>query len=252
MAPPDDELDPDDLLIEDPPRPRATLPWMLVALLSVGLLAAIAHYLEKMSHHKEQLARARDEACDNRQQLLVAQDQAIRAEKERDEEKAKNAQLVAQLQASTTVHAGDEKLIADLKSKLDAKDGDVTEENDRVSVSLVDEILFKSGDANLAPAGQKVLARVGEVLKTLTDKQILIGGHTDDVPIHTELFPSNWELSSARAVTVVRYLSETVGVDPKRLAAAGYSQFHPRSKLRPKNRRIEILLTPLVEVKKSR
>jgi len=85
----------------------------------------------------------------------------------------------------------------------------------------------------------------------LSDKQILIGGHTDDRPIHTAQFPSNWELSAARAVNVARYLAESVGVDPKHLTAAGFSEFHPRSKKeKSKNRRIEILLTPESALKK--
>src|SRR5205814_729912 len=72
------------------------------------------------------------------------------------------------------------------------------------------------------------------------------------MPIHTAEFPSNWELSSARAVKVVHFLSETVGVNPRRLAAVGYSQFHPRShKFIGRNRRIEILLTPAIVEKEG-
>ena len=91
-----------------------------------------------------------------------------------------------------------------------------------------------------------MLARVGDVLKPLADKQILVGGHTDDAPIHTARFPSNWELSTARAVNVVHFLADTVGVNPAKLTAAGYSQYHPRSADRAQNRRIELLLIPSV------
>ena len=87
---------------------------------------------------------------------------------------------------------------------------------------------------------------VGDVFKPLKDKQILVGGHTDDAPIHTARFPSNWELSTARAVNVVHFLADSVGVDPAKLTAAGYSQYHPRSSERAQNRRIEILLIPQV------
>ena len=84
----------------------------------------------------------------------------------------------------------------------------------------------------------------------MKDQQILVGGHTDDRPIHTERFASNWELSTGRAVNVARYLVETVGVDPHRVVAAGFSQFHPRGANRAKNRRIELLLTPSVDAKR--
>ena len=93
---------------------------------------------------------------------------------------------------------------------------------------LADEILFSSGEADLSKHGKEVLGRVGDVFKPLTDKQILVGGHTDDAPIHTARFPSNWELSTARAVNVVHFLADNVGVDPRKLTAAGYSQYHPR------------------------
>ena len=116
--------------------------------------------------------------------------------------------------------------------------------NQIVTVHLADEILFGSGEAELSKHGKEVLTRVGDVLKPLTDKQILVGGHTDDAPIHTAHFASNWELSTARAVNVVHHLTDVVGVDPRKLTAAGYSQYHPRGSDRAQNRRIEILLIP--------
>src|SRR5581483_4299768 len=106
-----------------------------------------------------------------------------------------------------------DKVLAELRAKLDSKEGDVSSDASHITVNLVDQILFKSGDADLSPRGKEVLSKVGGVLKGLTDKQILIGGHTDDRSIHTPQFPSNWELSSARAVNVVRYLQDVAGVD---------------------------------------
>ena len=139
-----------------------------------------------------------------------------------------------------------QKLMEDLRKKLDAKEGDVSSKGGIVTVHLESEILFPSGEAELSKHGKEVLARVGDVFKPLEDKQILVGGHTDDAPIHTARFPSNWELSTARAVNVVHFLADTVGVDPAKLTAAGYSQYHPRSTERAQNRRIEILLIPQV------
>jgi len=98
-----------------------------------------------------------------------------------------------------------------------------------------------------------VLNRVGEVLKGLVDKAIVIEGHTDDVRISGDLakrFPTNWELSTARATSVVRYLQEAAGIPPDRLSAVGFGPYRPvgpndTSEGRARNRRIEIKLVPL-------
>jgi chemotaxis protein MotB len=226
------------------PRRSSLLPWLLFLLTGAALATMLVKGLEARDQARRVLATARDEAAELRKQLFKAQDQLAQAEKDRSKEAQTAAALVAKTSAS-------DKLISDLKSQLDAKEGDIESEQNRITVNLVDEILFKSGDATISPRGQKVLSKVGAVLKNVTDQQIMIGGHTDDRPIHTAPFPSNWELSAARAVNVVHYLAEQVGVDPARLTAAGYSEFHPRSKRdKAKNRRIEILLTPTVQIKK--
>jgi chemotaxis protein MotB len=123
----------------------------------------------------------------------------------------------------------------------------------QLTVNLVDEILFPSGSAEVKEEGKDVLMRLGEALIGVEDKMIVIEGHTDDVPIIGGLanrFPTNWELSTARAVSVVRYLSATAGLDPTRLSAVGFGQYHPVSENdteegRAKNRRIEIKLIPI-------
>jgi chemotaxis protein MotB len=125
----------------------------------------------------------------------------------------------------------------------------------QLSVKLMDEILFPSGSAEVKEEGTKVLDRVAQALAEVTDKAILIEGHTDNVPISGALaakFPTNWELSTARAVSVVRYLSEKGGIAPKRLAAVGYGDTRPVSpndtpENKAKNRRIEVKLVPLEE-----
>ncbi|MDW7710132.1 MAG: OmpA family protein [Deferrisomatales bacterium] len=123
----------------------------------------------------------------------------------------------------------------------------------QLSVNLLDEILFDSGSAAVKAEGREVLARVGEVLKGLEDKAIVIEGHTDDRRISGELarvFPTNWELSTARATSVVRYLQESAGIPPERLSAAGFGPYRPvgpndTPEGRARNRRIEIQLVPL-------
>ncbi len=144
-----------------------------------------------------------------------------------------------------------EKLTSELKEEIRKGEIAITQLKDRLSLNLVEKILFDSGSALVKKDGKKVLDRVAEILKKVQDKQIRIEGHTDNVPISARIkdkFPSNWELSTSRATNVVKYLQEK-GVDPKYLVAAGYSEYrsialNDAPEGRAKNRRIEIVLTP--------
>lgn len=114
-----------------------------------------------------------------------------------------------------------------------------------ISFRISNEILFPSGQAQLSPQGLAVLGRLIEVLNA-TDHRIAVEGHTDDVPIQTERFPSNWELSTGRATSVVRYL-ESNGVASQRLRATGYADTRPLSpndslEGRALNRRVELIM----------
>jgi chemotaxis protein MotB len=123
----------------------------------------------------------------------------------------------------------------------------------KLSVNVLDEILFDSGSAAIKPGGQQVLAHLGGVLAGITDKAVVIEGHTDIVPISGALaarFPTNWELSTARATSVVRYFQETAGIAPERLSAMGFGPYRPVAtnetpEGRLRNRRIEIKLVPV-------
>ena len=146
-----------------------------------------------------------------------------------------------------------EDLVSDMKSEIEQGSIQITQLKDKLSVNMVDKILFNSGEADVNAAGKKVLDKVANVLKKVQNKQIRIEGHTDNIPIGgalKERFPSNWELSAARATTVARYLTESSGVNATIVSAAGYGQFRPiadnaKPEGRSKNRRIEIALVPL-------
>ena len=128
---------------------------------------------------------------------------------------------------------------------------------DRLSVKILDKILFASGEASVSAKGQDVLKRVGKVLAQARDKDkiIRIEGHTDTVPISAKLkekFATNWELSTARATTVVRFMAESSKIPPDGFEAAGLGEYHPVAKNdtpegRQQNRRIEIILYPRVQ-----
>jgi chemotaxis protein MotB len=143
-------------------------------------------------------------------------------------------------------------LVNDMKAEIAEGKIQITRLADRLNVSMVDRILFPSGEADITPEGVKILERVGKVLKTTGGKIIRVEGHTDNVAISPALkkkFPTNWELSTTRASNVVRFLQENVGIEPARLMAVGMSEYHPiasnkTAKGRSQNRRIEIGLLP--------
>jgi chemotaxis protein MotB len=118
----------------------------------------------------------------------------------------------------------------------------------RMVVELAENILFDSGKSDLKSEGEEALTEVAGVLSSIPNRDFQIAGHTDNIPIKSARFPSNWELSTARAVQVTRYLGEK-GVDAARLSAAGYADTQPVASNvdpegRKQNRRIEIVLMP--------
>jgi chemotaxis protein MotB len=143
-------------------------------------------------------------------------------------------------------------LVSELKGEIKEGEIAIIRLKNRLSVSMVDRVLFDSGSARVKADGKKVLDRVAAILGKVADRQIRVEGHTDNVPIGARLkdvFPSNWELSAARATNVVRYLQESGGIDPGSLVAAGYSEYRPVASNespegRARNRRIEIVLIP--------
>lgn len=143
-------------------------------------------------------------------------------------------------------------LVSELKGEIKEGEIAIIRLKNRLSVSMVDTVLFDSGSSVVKADGKRVLDRVAAILGKVAGRQIRVEGHTDNVPIGArlrEVFPSNWELSAARATNVVRYLQENGGIDPGSLVAAGYSEYRPVASNetpegRSRNRRIEIVLIP--------
>jgi chemotaxis protein MotB len=142
-------------------------------------------------------------------------------------------------------------MLEKMKSEVAKGQVTITELKGKLTVNMVEAILFDSGKAEVKSDGLKVLGKVTDVLKNVKDKSIRIEGHTDNIRIKGALaqkYPTNWELSSARAINVARYLQEQ-GVDPTLLSAAAFGEYKPiasngTSEGRAKNRRIEIILIP--------
>ncbi len=142
-------------------------------------------------------------------------------------------------------------LVKSLQEQLQSNQTSVSQTENTVSVTLVSDVFFDEGSDVIKPEGKKVLDKVAVDLKSLKDRFIRIEGYTDDVPINPSYqwkFPSNWELSTARADAVLRYLVEK-GVKPDTIKSAGYGKYNPVASNgtaagRAQNRRIEIELVP--------
>lgn len=138
-----------------------------------------------------------------------------------------------------------------LRSMIEAGQLAVKIREGKMLIELADNILFDPGRTDIKPDGRDALIGLAEVLRDIPDRNFLVAGHTDNVPINSQRFKSNWELSTARAVEVVKLL-ESNGVSAQRLAAAGYGEHDPVAsnetrESRALNRRIEIVLMPNIE-----
>ena len=226
---------------------------VLVVLIAAAMGLSTLYYYERGT-----TARVRADSLAGVADSLAFQDSTLRA---------RNAALAAALDTQMTAASRQkeaeigqlrntyDQLVQDMQSEIAQGQIQITRLADRLSVSMVDRILFPSGEADITPAGVRILQRVGNVLKTTQNKVIRVEGHTDNVAISDRLkgtFATNWELSTTRASNVVRFLQDTVGIDPTRLQAVGLSEYHPIAsnatvKGRSQNRRIEIALLPNME-----
>ena len=141
------------------------------------------------------------------------------------------------------------KSIADALLNYSKDELSVNIRNGNVYVSLEEKLLFKSGSDVVAPKGKDALKSLAKVLSNTKDITVLIEGYTDNVPIKTKQFEDNWDLSTARATSIVRILTKDYGFDPNRITASGRGQFHPVKSNnteagRAGNRRTEIILSP--------
>lgn len=145
---------------------------------------------------------------------------------------------------------GNQTMYKDVKEFLDENElnstVNIAEDERGVILQVKDNILFESGQATLIADSQEILDKISDLISTLPNS-IIIEGHTDNIPISNSKYESNWELSTERAVTVVRYFIEKNNQDPSRFSAAGYGEFRPdvennSDENRAKNRRVNILI----------
>jgi chemotaxis protein MotB len=136
--------------------------------------------------------------------------------------------------------------VARFKKLTDAGKLKIVARQGRLVLQLQNDVLFDVFKTDIKPAGKAALIEIAQTLKTVPNRKFQVAGHTDVFPINTKEFPSNWELSTARAIEVVKLLVAN-GVQPHVLSASGYSMYDPLGKDAAKNRRTEIVLVPNIE-----
>ena len=226
----------------------------VMSLFCSGCLVAESKYLKK-ADEADQLTRQVASLNDEIKTLTGQREKLTKTVKDLETEKAKLKENVAQAtqksqeveKASTTY----QELLKEMKGEIAQGQITIKELKGKLTMDVVDKILFDSGESAVKKEGLDILDRVVEILKTVKDKNIRIEGHTDNVKITGRLakvYPTNWELSAARAINVSKYLQQQ-GIDPKILSATAFGEYQPladnsTAEGRAKNRRIAIILLP--------
>jgi chemotaxis protein MotB len=168
--------------------------------------------------------------------------------------------LLGEIEKLEAVTAEQEKAMKELSTQADQLEQQLKEEIEKGEIRLKryktktiinidNSILFDSGRTTVKEGVKKSLSKIAEALNNFPENNIQIEGHTDDVPIHTPKFPSNWELSAARALSVLRFFADKTDVDPRKLSAVGYGEYHPLApndtpENKRLNRRVDIVILP--------
>lgn len=220
---------------------------------SQSRLASLASELDAHRQGVARVTQERDRLLqdqDKLQNALSLEQERLRSEEaEKERLKQEHAAKEEEIRRLTRTQ---EELAKSLQDEIAKGNIKIKQVRDRLTINMVDRVLFDSGQVDVKTSGLKVLKQVSGVLKKVTDKHIRIEGHTDNVPVGQRIrgrFPSNWELSTARATSVVRYLIDNGGLTASNLSAIGYADNRPVASNETEegkmaNRRIEITLYP--------
>lgn len=214
---------------------------VLTGLLLVGLVGLSS------CRKQQQLAQSKVELADAKAALARAMSEAGAL---KEKVAADQAEIERLKQEKESANQKQKTLEDEMRSALESRDVTISQLQGKLTVNILDRILFDSGEAVLKPGGAAVLDKVAAVLAQHPTLKIHVIGHTDNVPIRSSArsrFASNWELSTARATAAVRYLTESAGVAPGRLGVVGYGEFRPIAdnatpEGRARNRRIAITI----------
>ena len=210
--------------------------------------AEAAKYQADLTTEQERSAALQTKLDASQTELQKAQTDLQASQARVQELEAAQQQLEAAKAELEKKSAEYEQLASSLKGEIDAGRVELTELKGKMTVKLKDKVVFGSGSAAINKQGQQALDAVAKAFQGLQGKTVIVAGYTDNVPTGSKgRFKDNWDLSTERAVSVVRYL-QSKGVDPKMLGAAGFSEYRPLASNdtpdgRSQNRRIEIALT---------
>ena len=203
---------------------------------------------QKLEQNQKDLADLQDKHSDleNEKQNLVqaSRDLNLKLKKEKAVVKEKKKVISDLEDTRKKIEEGLKEQIANQQIKIEEIEG-------KLKLTFIDKILFNSGSTKINKKGKEILLTFAESIQEDKDHNILVEGHTDNIGVGSALksiFPSNWELSTARSSAVVRFLQEKGSIEPERLSAIGFSYFKPVASNddeegRSQNRRIEIILT---------
>jgi chemotaxis protein MotB len=199
--------------------------WFIASALTVALLLGLLGFVSWEKKHE--VEKALSELAEAQAAATKAQAEAADLKDKLADSEARNQQL--QKQQDIVVHTH-QSLEDEMRNALESKDVTISQLQGKLTVNILDRVMFDSGEAELKPDGAAVLRKVAAVLAQHPNIKVHVIGHTDNVPIRASArsrFPSNWELSTARATAAVRFLTEVAGVDPRRLGAMGYGEYRP-------------------------
>ena len=227
---------------------NSALAWTTAGIAAVVAIVFLLLWSSSRADHRE-LDSLRTQFADTKTNLAnaLAENQKAQDKIAALQAQADNLQKERDFEASASKNLENE-----MRANLESKDVTISKLQGKLTVNILDRILFDSGEAILKPDGQAVMQRIGDLLAKHPELKIHVIGHTDNVPIRTgarSRFASNWELSTARALAAVHFLTEQAGVDAKRVGAVGYGEFRPiadnsTAEGRAKNRRIAITILP--------
>lgn len=214
--------------------------------------AEIRRTKEELAELQRQKALLEDGYAEAQYRLDDSTDRLSESESRLNESKSqleKMRQIEEETKKRNEIYA---RFVSELQKMIDGGQLTVSIEQGRIVINLPNNVLFASGHTSVNAAGQGALKQIGGVLKEFSDRRFQIEGHTDNVPIKSSRFPSNWELSTARALSVV-HLMVAEGVRPENVSAAGFGEFQPRADNETKegqalNRRIEIIMLPDLDI----
>lgn len=210
-------------------------------------------YKQETSALQEQIENDQRTLAEKTRELQERTERLNRLEADFNASKAKLMELEHMLAAKDSVTNALRRKVSDALLGFEGKGLSVTKKNGKVYVSLDEKLLFKSGSYAIEARGAEAIRELAKVLEVNPDINIMVEGHTDDVPYRgSGDLKDNWDLSVKRATTVVRTLLQSATIDPKRIVAAGRSEYMPidvsrTTEGRQKNRRTEIILTPKLD-----